>query len=90
MKTVRKMSTSSTVSISLILTGESCQRTKIFTMELTREQALSPVFMNDNIIVGLVYKHMNMEPMVIQKLDAKATLLVIPEGEKVEKICSTL
>ena len=40
--------------------------------------------------MGLVYEHMSVEPMVVQKLDAKATLLVYPKGEEVEKICSTL
>ena len=40
--------------------------------------------MND-IIVGLVYQHMNVEPMVVQKLDTNATLVVFPEGEEVEK-----
>ena len=27
---------------------------------------------------------------MVQKLDAKATLLVFPEGEEFEKVCSTL
>ena len=84
------MLTSSTVSLPLIATGESCQRTIIFTIQLTRGQALSPTFMNDDIIVGLVYDHSNMDPMVVQKIDAKTTLLVFPEGEEVEKICGTL
>ena len=53
-------------------------------------QALSPAFMNADIIAGMVYEHTNVEPMVVQKLDSKATLLVFPEGEEVEKICSTL
>ena len=51
---------------------------------------LSPVFQHADIIVRLAYVHTSMEPVVVQKLDAKATLLVFPEGEKVEKICSTL
>ena len=71
--------------------GESCQRTVIFTIELTTGQALSSVFMNASIIVGLVYEHMNMETMVVKILDAKATFCwFFPEGEEVEKICSTL
>ena len=41
--------------------------------------------MNVDIIVGLVYEHINMEPVVVQKLDAKGILLVFPEGEEVEK-----
>ena len=84
------MSTSSTVSVPLILMWESCQRTVIFNIELTRRQALSPAFNNANVIGGLVYKHTNVVPVVAQKLDAKATLLVLPGGEEVEKICSTL
>ena len=81
---------SSRVNVPLILTGESCPRTKIFTIEFIRGQALSPVFTNDNIIVGLAYEHTNVEPLVLQKSDANATLLVFPEGEEVDKICSTL
>ena len=84
------MSTSSTVSVSLIPTGESCQSTVIFNVQLTRGQVLSPVFTNANVIVGLVHKHMNVGPMVVQKLDAKAMLLVFQEDEEFKKICSTL
>ena len=51
------MLTSSTVSIPLILIGESSQRAVIFTMALLRGQALSPVFMYSDIIAGLVYQH---------------------------------
>ena len=57
------MSTSSTASVPLIPTGESCQRMVIFTIELTRGQALSPPFMNADIIVGLVY---GLEPVVVK------------------------
>ena len=70
--------------------GKSCQRTIIFTIELTRGQASSAAFMNDNIIAGLVYEYTNVEPMVVQTLGAKATMLAFPEGEEVDKICSTL
>ena len=84
------MSTSLTVSVPLIQIEESCQRTEIFNIELTRGQALSPEFTNANIFVGLVYEHMNMESMVVKKLDAKAILLVFPNSEEVEKRCSTL
>ena len=43
------------------------------------------MFMNADIFAGLVYKHTNLEPMVVQKVDAKATLLVFPEGEELRK-----
>ena len=79
-----------TVHVPVIPTGESCQRTVILNIELTRGQALSPAFTNDDIIVGLVYEHTNVELVVVQKLDAKATLLIFPEGEEVGKICGTL
>ena len=46
--------------------------------------------MNDDIIAWLVYKHMNVKPMVVQKLDAKVTMLVLPEGDEVEKVFGTL
>ena len=83
------MSTSSTVSVPQtgLPNRESCQRTVILTIELTRGQALSLPFTNAYIIMGLVYEHMNMESMVVQTLEAKATLLVLPESEQ---ICSTL
>ena len=84
------MSTSSTVSVTSMPAGESCQRTLIFIIELRRGQVLSPGFMNANMFAGFVYEHMSMEPIVVHKLDAKATLLVFPEGEEVEKICNTL
>ena len=58
------MSTFLTLSIPLILTGESSPRATIFTTELTQGQALSPVFINADIITGLVYEHMDVEPMV--------------------------
>ena len=41
--------------------------------------------MNVDIIMGLLYEHMNIKPMVVQILDEKATLLVFPEGEEIEK-----
>ena len=84
------MSTSSTISLTLIPTGKSSQRTVIFSTELTRHQMLSSAFTNADIIVGLVSKDTDMEPVMVQKLDAKATLQVFLEGEEVEKICSTL
>ena len=54
-------------------------------MELTRGQAVSPAFMNANIVVGIAYEHTDVEPVVVQKFDEKATLLVFPEGEEGEK-----
>ena len=36
---------------------------------------MSPAFMNDEIIMGLVYEHMRKEATVVQRFDAKATLL---------------
>ena len=46
--------------------------------------------MNSDIIAGLVYEHMTIEPVVIQKLDEKNTLLVFTESEDIQKICNTL
>ena len=83
------MSTSSTVSVTLIPTGKRCQRT-LFSLLINMGQALSSAFMNANIIVGLLYEQTNVEPMVVQKLDAKAMLLLFLEGEEVEKMCGTL
>ena len=59
-------------------------------IELLRGQALSPAFTNTDIITGLVYEHVTIEPVVIQKLDEKNTLLVFMESEDIEKICNTL
>ena len=61
-----------------------------FYYRINKGQALSLAFMNANIIVGLVYRYTSVEPMMAQTLDAKPTLLDFPEGEEVEKICSTL
>ena len=79
------MLTFSSISVPLILTGESSPRAIIFTIELTKGQVLSPVFMNVDIIVGLVYEHMNVEPVVVQKHEEKATLLVFSEAKKLKK-----
>ena len=51
---------------------------------------MSPAFTDSYIIAGLVYEHTTVEPVVIQKLDEKNTLLVFMESEDIEKICSTL
>ena len=61
--------------------GESSRRVVAFTLELLRGQPLSPVFTNPGIIVGLVYEHTTVEPMVIQKLEERNTLLVTEEGK---------
>ena len=84
------MSTSSTVGVLLILNGESSQRAIFFMKELQRGQALSPVFINSEIIAGLVYEYTTVEPVVVQILDEKNTLLVFMESEDIEKICNTL
>ena len=84
------MSTSLTESIPLIPTGESSRRVVVFTLELPMEQALSPAVTNPDIVVRLVYEHTTVEPMVIQKLDERNTLLVFAEGENIKKICQTL
>ena len=59
-------------------------------LEVPRGQPLSPAFMNLDIIVSLLYEHTTVEPMVVQKLDKKNTLLVIAEGENIEKLCQML
>ena len=46
------------------------------------------MFTNVDIIVGLVYENMNVEPMVVQIFDEKSTLLVFLEGEEVKQICN--
>ena len=50
-----------------------------------RGQVLSLVFTNLDIITGLVYEHMIIESMVVQKLDKKNTMVVFMEGEDIEK-----
>ena len=37
------------------------------------------------IVVGLVYKHTYVEPMVVQKSDKNTTKLVFPEGKEIKK-----
>ena len=70
------MLTSSTVNVPLILTGESSQRAILFMTELPRGQVLCPVFRNSDIINGLVYEHMTIEPAVVEKHDEENILLV--------------
>ena len=42
--------------------------------------------MNLDVIIGLVFEHMSVEPVVIQKLDMRATLLVFPEDVDVKRM----
>ena len=79
------MLTLSTVSVPLIPTGASSQRAVIFMVGLLRGQALSQVFTNCDINAGLVYEHTTVEPVVIQTLDEKNTLLVFTESEDIIK-----
>ena len=80
------MSTSSAVSVPLILIGESSQRAIIFMIELLRGQTLSPVFMNSDIIARLVYEHITVEPIVVQRVNDGNTLLVFTEGENIDEL----
>ena len=70
----------------MILIGENSERIVVFTLELPRGWPLPPTFMNPNIVVGLVYEHTAIEPMVVQRMDERNTLLVFAEGENIEKI----
>ena len=54
----------------------------MFTIELLRGQALSPVFTNTDIITGLVDKNITVEPIGIQNLDEKECFVIY--------ICNTL
>ena len=56
-------------------------------LELVRGQPLSPAFTNPDIVLGLVYENTTVEPMVIYRLDERNTLLVLTEGENIEKLC---
>ena len=72
------MSTSSTKSIPLISMRQSHQGVVIFNVELKMGQSLPQTFFCSDIIGGLVFGHTIVEPVLIQKLDTKATLLVFP------------
>ena len=65
--------------------GESSRKVEGFMLELQGGQPLSLAFMNPDIVVGLVYEHTTIEPMVVQKMDEINTLLVFAEGENIEK-----
>ena len=41
--------------------------------------------MNADIITGLIYKHMDVESVVVQKLNEKTTLFVFPGGKEIKK-----
>ena len=72
----------------LIPTGESSQRAIIFMIESLKEQVLSPVFTNSDI-TELVYEHMTIEPVIVQKYDEKDTCWS-SQSENIEKIYNTL
>ena len=84
------MSMSLTNSIPLILIKESGRKVVVFTIKLLGRQPLSPVFTNLEIVVGLVYEHTTVEPVVVQRVDDRNTLLVFAEGENIEKLCQKL
>ena len=59
-------------------------------LELLQGQPMSSALMNPDIVVGLVNGHTTIEPMEVQRLDERNTLLVFVEGENIEKVCRTL
>ena len=67
------------MSVPLKPLGESSQKAVVFDVELKKVQVLSKVFINADIIVGLMFEHMNVKPSVVQKLDMKAILLIFLE-----------
>ena len=80
----------STLSVPLIPIGEGSQRAIVFMIELQRVQALLTVFINLDIIARLVYEHISIEPMVVQILNEKNSLLAFRECEDTEKTCNAL
>ena len=80
------MSTSLTESIPHNPSEESSRRVVVFTLELPRAQVLSPAFMNQDIVVGLVYENTTIELMFVQWLDEKNILLAFAEGENIENL----
>ena len=42
------------------------------------------------MVARLVYKHTTVEPVVVQRLDDRNTLLVFAQGENIEKLCQKL
>ena len=55
-------------------------------IELLRGQLLSPAFTNPDIVAVLVYENTTIEPMVVQRLGERNTLLVFADGEDIEKL----
>ena len=43
------------------------------------------MFTNTDIIAELIYEHLTIEPMVVQKHDEKTTLLAFAEGKEIKK-----
>ena len=84
------MLTSSTESIPQIPFRESSSRDVVFMLESLRGQALSSAFTNPDIIVGLVYEHTTLEPMVVQRLHERNTLLVFAEVKNIKESSRTL
>ena len=85
------MLTSSTKSIPLITIGQNGKRVVIFAIiKLSGVQPLSPAFMNLGIVLGLVYEHTTVEPVVVWRLNERNTLLGFVEGENIEKLCQNL
>ena len=78
------------MSVPLIPLGESSQKAVVFDVELKKVQVLSKVFMKPDIIVGLMFEHMNVGPLEVQKLYMSATLFIFQEDEDVERIWITL
>ena len=63
--------------------GESCQRAVIFNVEFKKGQVLSQMLTNSDIIMGHVFEHRSIEPLLIQKLDKRTIPLVFPEDIEV-------
>ena len=76
------MSTLLSDSIPPILIGESGRGVVIFTIELPREQLLSQMFRNLDIGAGLMCEHTAVEPLIVQRVDDRNTLLVFAERKK--------
>ena len=59
-------------------------------IELPRGQALYPVLTNTDIIAGLAYEHMTVEPAIMHKLGEKSTSVIFPESDDIKEVCNTL
>ena len=40
--------------------------------------------------MGLVYEHTTVEPVVVQRVDDRNTLIAFAEGDNIEKLCQKL